>query len=62
MPTYTEIPNPVSSAKEAKETFGNNYLMYCDWCAQFSTATNSTTGEQTECTVIPQSEEVYNNL
>ena len=57
-----EIQDSVESAKHAKETFEDNYIMYCDWCAQFGTATNKITGEKAECIVIPQSEEVWNSL
>ena len=56
------IQDSLESATEAKIVFGDNYQMYCDWCAQFGTGVNRTTGKRSEIRVRPQPEEVFSNI
>lgn len=52
------IHHSIDDAKDAKETFEDNYEMYCSWLASFTYGSKD--GETFEqCKVIPQSYEVY---
>ena len=44
----------ITNAEEAKEVFGDNYVMYCNWCYMWVTA---------DCVqLLPVSEDVWRTL
>lgn len=50
----------VSFAKEAKQTFGNDYSMYCGFIAQFTTGTKD--GVRHSIKLLPVSFDTYSMI